>query len=462
MSAIAEALLQDGFTVTGSDLNLNRYAKRVQEAGGTVFIGHAAENIGEAQTIVVSTAVRADNPEIMEARRRGLPIWHRSEALAALLAQRKSVCVAGTHGKSTTSAMVGIALVGAGFDPSVYVGGSVAAFGGNARVGKGRIAAAETDESDGSFLRLPRDFAIVTNIEPEHLDHWKNYDSLQEGFRQFLDGIRPGGSALLCADDPGVNAVMPTIRTPYKTYGIRNEAADYRAISIELHPFGANFTMVNLARGIHQPVRINVPGIHNVSNALAALAGVVELGGHPGAAAEALESFKGVGRRFQLVGEAGGVLFVDDYAHHPTEVAVTLKAAKSVAQSRGGRLVSLFQPHRYTRTQHLYRDFGPAFASCDVVFLAPVYAAGEEKIPGVDSKLILDTVQESGIQEVLYIPDTQQIAGNIQAKLQPGDVLITLGAGDIYKVGEELLARLREGGVTAGASGVRTSEAPLP
>ncbi len=451
MSAVALGAIHAGADVSGSDLSTSRFTDMLKAHGARILLGHAAGHVSDAQAVVVSTAIREDNPEFQRARERGLPILHRSEVLAALMAPHQAICVAGSHGKTTTTAMLGCMLEFCGFDPSVYVGGYVEQYNGNARLGKGQYVVAEADESDGSFLRLPVDLAVVSNIEPEHLDYWGDGDQLLVGFRRFLKNVRPGGYAVVNADDPGVRRVLCGLGMPVLTSSIQSDFANFTAHNIRLLPFGSEFEFVYEGQHLG-PVRLLVPGIHNVSNATTAIGAVLGLGGDFDRIVSALAHFHGVGRRFQVIGESRGVLVIDDYGHHPTEVAATLRAAQETARSNHGRLVAIFQPHRYTRTRSHCHEFGAAFDACDDVVVTDVYPAGEKPIEGVTGRLVVDSIADHGHRSVAYSPSPKEAVTHVLPRLRPGDLVITIGAGDIYKIGHSILEALTSG----------TSPAPVP
>lgn len=441
MSALAWAFHACGLTVSGTDIAASPVTSRLASAGMRVHIGHDPGNIGSADALIVSTAIREDNPELLEARRLGLPVLHRSEALALFLERRKPILVSGTHGKTTTTAMTGIVLEAARLDPWVFVGGSVPAFDGNTRVGGLEWAVAEADESDGTFERLPARHLIVTNIEEDHLDYWGNGERMRAGYRRVIEAVHPEGSILCCLDDSGANAIRRSCARPIRTYGTMAGEGDYSGGVVEL---GATHSRFDFYVGTRHAGRfdLGVPGIHNVANAVAALGLLCELGGDPNLAREALARFGGVGRRFEIKGEVEGVLVVDDYGHHPTEIRATLRAALTLARARGGRLAVLFQPHRYTRTRDLMEEFAAAFADADLVYLTEVHPAGEDPIPGATGEALAERVARRVSVPCCYVARREDIAAAAAFDLRPRDVALTLGAGSITRSGPELLTLL--------------------
>jgi len=455
MSAVAQGVLHEGLCVTGSDLQSNEYTELLKSNGMAVHVGHAAEQVGDAQAVVVSSAISGRNPELLRARECGLPILHRSEVLAALLSSRQSVCVAGSHGKTTVTAMVGLAMEASGFDPTVFVGGFVEDFGGNVRFGERPFAVAEADESDGSFLRLPADVVAVTNIESEHLEYWGDEDQLMSGFRRFLKGVRPGGYAVVNHDDPGVRKMLRGAGVPVLTSSVQSEVANFAARTIDLGLYESTFEFLYEGLSLGR-IRLHVPGLHNVSNATLALGVVLGLGGDFDRMVDALAAFRGVGRRFQRLGEEKGVLVIDDYAHHPTEAAAALASARRIADTRGGRLIALFQPHRYTRTSRLLDRFSGAFGACDIVVVTEVYGAGEAPIENVTGRTVAENIAASGYADVDFLSTLEESVESIVMHARPGDVLVTVGAGDVCKAGQAVLAALaghrRPGGSISGDS----------
>lgn len=451
MSAIASVLLGRGFEVSGSDLSDNRTTRNLARGGAVIYGDHAAENIAGADLIVVSTAIRKDNPEYVAARERHLPTWHRSDVLAAIMRHTKSIAVSGTHGKTTTTTMMGLALFDCGLDPTVLVGAEVNAFGGNALTGEGDWTVAEADESDGSFLRMNPDRIIITNIEAEHLDYYRDLEHVVETFGTFLSHLQPGGKAIACLDSPPIAELLQRTGAPALTYSLNNEAADVVAKNIERMTGGAmsSFDVVFKGKKLGR-VQLQIPGLHNVSNALAVIATGLDIGCPFEQLASALSRCEGARRRFEFKGDAAGVRVVDDYAHHPTEVRATLDAARSCGALRnGGRLFAIFQPHRYTRTARLATEFGSAFGAADVTVVTRVYSAGENVIDGVSGENIVESCLAKGQPNVRYIAAEDELLDFLDSELHEGDMLLTLGAGDVWRTGEAYLNRRSNGGSSA-------------
>jgi UDP-N-acetylmuramate--alanine ligase len=442
MSGIAEVLLNLGYRVTGSDLKPSDITARLTALGGRVAIGHAAEHVGAADVVVVSSAVRPTNPEVLEARRRGIPVIPRAEMLGELMRMKCGVAVAGSHGKTTTTSLIATVLAQAGLDPTVVIGGKLNSLGSNARLGQGEFLVAEADESDGSFLRLTPTVAVVTNIDPEHLDHFGTVEALERAFLDFINKVPFYGLAVLCMDHPRVRSFITAARVEKRlvTYGLGTEA-DYRATEVRFDGLRSHFTAVARGRVLGE-VTLAMPGLHNVQNALAVLAVAEFLGVRFEELREALAHFQGVGRRFTVRGEAAGVTVIDDYGHHPAEIRATLAAARSGIAAGGRRIVVAFQPHRYTRTRDLMDEFAAAFDEAEVVVLTEIYAAGEEPIPGVTGEALGQALRRHGHPEVRYVPRRAELGAALAPLLGRGDLLITLGAGDISQVGDEVLAAL--------------------
>jgi UDP-N-acetylmuramate--alanine ligase len=432
MSGVAEVLKKRGHTVTGSDLKESPYTRRLREAGITVYIGHAAHQVGDAEQVVISTAIPKTNPELLEARRRSIPVIPRAAALASILEGSRSIAVAGTHGKTTTTSMTAHALKALGENPTALVGGELNDIGSNVAFGRADLVVAEADESDRSLLQLYPQAAVITNVEFDHPDFYASLDDVVETFTRFVVSLPADGHLVICADDPSCPQLVAQAPCPVTTYGLSagNLSADI------LTPNTYVLREDGEERGT---VELGVYGRHNVLNSLAA-AGVARWLGHDAyRAARALKDFAGVRRRYQLKGERSAVRVVDDYAHHPTELSATLDAARATMPP-GGRVIAVFQPHRYSRTRKLYREFGEAFAAADAVLVTEVYGAGEMPQPGVNGKLIVDAICETqGPPEVYYIPQQDDIPRVLRAVSQSGDVVLTLGAGDISSAGEELL-----------------------
>jgi UDP-N-acetylmuramate--alanine ligase len=442
MSGIAEVLLTLGYKVTGSDLQASDTTRRLEEQGGKIFFGHHESNVGEAQVVVISSAVAATNPEVLVAKARQIPVIPRAEMLAELMRLKFGVAIAGAHGKTTTTSMVANVLAQGGLDPTMVIGGKVNALGSHARLGRGDILVAEADESDGSFLRLSPTVVAVTNLDREHLDHYGSMERINDCFAEFINKIPFYGLAVLCADDERLSALFPRIVKRYQTYGLQERngvVPDFRATDVVLKQWGAEFRAHFRGKNLG-PFRLAVPGIHNVSNALVAIAIGVELDIPLDLIRKGLAAFTGVERRFHLRGEVADIMVVDDYGHHPTEVKATLAAAKQGWGDR--RLVVLFQPHRYSRTRDCMEDFAHAFDQADVVFMTDIYAAGEQPIPGVSGATLAGAIQAAGHPSITFVERKESLPDEVMPHLKPGDLVMTLGAGDIWKAGTGLVARL--------------------
>ena len=439
MSGIAEVLLTQGFAVSGSDLQRNATTDRLAQMGITLFSGHEERNVHGADVVVISSAVKADNVEVKEARRLGVPVIPRAEMLAELMRLKYGIAVAGTHGKTTTTSLVAAILTHANLDPTVVIGGKLKSIRSNARLGAGEYLVAEADESDGSFLRLAPTVAVVTNIELEHLDHWsEGMASLSQAFLRFINGVPFYGAAVLCLDHPQVQALLPQVDKRHLTYGFAPQA-HFVAENLQMAATSTSFDLRRFGE-LKGRVTVGLIGRHNVLNALASLAVADELGVDFAVAAEALQAFDGVGRRFEIKGETGGILVVDDYGHHPTEIRATLRAARDAYPSR--RVVAAFQPHRYTRT----RDFLPAFAGsfndCHVLLVTDTYAAGEAPIDRADASAVVEQVVAYGHRDASYTGSLAQTVTSLRARVAAGDLVITFGAGNVWQVGEQLLQAL--------------------
>lgn len=440
MSGIAELLLNLGYGVSGSDLAESETIRRLEALGARVYRGHSAQNVGDADVVVYSSAVRPDNPEIVGARERGIPVIRRAEMLAELMRLKYGIAVAGAHGKTTTTSMIATVLAHAGLDPTAVVGGKLQGLGGGAKLGQGEYLVAEADESDGSFLRLSPTVAVVTNIDKEHLDHYRDLAHIQETFLEFINRIPFYGVAVLCLDDPHIPSLLPRIEKRVITYGL-NPQADIQADEIKFCGTSCIFS-VCLHRTKLGDLFLPLPGLHNVLNALATVGVGLELQVPFPKIREALKGFAGVQRRFQVKATIDDVTVVDDYGHHPSEIRATLKAAKS---SWGKRLLVIFQPHRYSRTRHLYEDFLTAFHEADTLFVMDIYAAGEDPIPEVSAQALCRSIRQAGHRDVHYAAGRGELVEEVMKRLVPGDVVLTLGAGDVWKVGEELIERLEQG-----------------
>ena len=445
MSGIAEIMMRTGYTVQGSDAKASANTERLQKLGATVFIGHDAAHIEGAYAVVYSTAVKADNPEMVAARERRLPLVRRAEMLAELMRLQFSVAVGGTHGKTTTTSIIASLLDAGGLDPTVVNGGIINAYGTNAKVGSGDWIVVEADESDGTFLKLKSTAAVVTNIDPEHLDHYGDFEAVKKAFRDFVENIPFYGFAALCTDHPEVQAMAAKVENRrLVTYGV-NPQAEVRAEQIAMGPEGARFDVVIRPRegpSLHYAgLKLPMAGRHNVLNALAAVAVARELGLEEAAIRKGLAEFSGVKRRFTTTGVAGGVRIVDDYAHHPVEIAAVLKAARAVT---GGKVIAVVQPHRYSRLSDLFEEFCACFNDADVVIVADVYGAGEAPLEGMDRDGLVAGLRRYGHRRVLSLSAPNELAALVAAEAISGDVVVLLGAGDItawsYALPGELIA----------------------
>jgi len=439
MSGIAEVLLNLGYRVSGSDLVESDTTLRLQRLGAEVVIGHRSENLRDADVVVISSAVRKDNPEVIAAHERIIPVIPRAEMLAELMRMKYGVAIAGTHGKTTTTSMIATVLAHGGLDPTAVIGGKLNSFGSNAKLGQGELLVAEADESDGSFLKLSPTIAVVTNIDPEHLDHYRNLEEIQKAFLEFINKVPFYGLAILCLDQENVQALIPQVQKRYVTYGMSSQA-NFRAADISYHGLTTSFRVFANERELGQ-ISIQMPGLHSVYNALATIATASELDVNFEIVRQALGSFSGVQRRFQIKGEWDGVMVVDDYGHHPTEIKATLSAAKS---GWGRRTVVIFQPHRYSRTRDLFKEFLTAFNQADALFLIGIYPAGEDPIPGVDVQGLYEGIKGHGHKDVTLVLDKSAILDRLLPRLKPGDMVFTLGAGDVWKTGEALIERLKD------------------
>jgi len=438
MSGIAEVLLNLGYEVAGSDLRESDITRRLAAQGGRIRVGHRAEHVEDADVVVISSAVRKDNPEVVEARRRSIPVIPRAEMLAELMRLKYGVAVAGSHGKTTTTSMVAAVLDRASLDPTVVIGGKVNSLGTNARLGSGDYLVAEADESDGSFIKLTPTIAVVTNIDPEHLDHYGDLEHLKETFLDFVNKIPFYGLSVLCLESENVQALLPRVEKRYVTYGTSPQA-DYSLRDVHLDGLTARFTPIRRGEAL-EPVTLGMVGRHNVLNALAVIAVADELEIPFSVAREALCEFGGVQRRFTIRGEVGGITVVDDYGHHPAEIKATLLGAREGFRRR---VVAVFQPHRYSRTQLLFDQFATAFYDADVVLVTEIYAAGEDPIPGLSARTVAAAMRDHGHRDVSYCQTAPELLETLRGRVEAGDLVITLGAGDVWKVGQELLERLR-------------------
>lgn len=439
MSGIAEILINLGYEVSGSDLKASEQTKRLESLGAKICIGHYPSNIRDYNVVITSSAIDLSNPEIIEARKRKIPIIHRSEMLAELVRLKHGIGIAGTHGKTTTSSMLASVLNDGGLNPTAIIGGKVFNFESNARVGEGEYIVFEADESDGSFLKLLPSIAIVTNIDADHLDHYKYFEGLKDAFLTYMNNIPFYGYSVLCTDDSVIRELLPKVERPYYTYGF-NDDADFYANNIRMENGKTCFTC-NYKKKALGEFNLAQLGNHNVLNSLSVIAVALELGLTCEAIHDGLANFRGVGRRLERVGEKNGILVMDDYGHHPTEIRATLAALKNI----GRRIVVIFQPHRYSRTELLWDEFGQSFVNADEIFLTEIYPAGEAPIEGVSSELIRDAIRKHENREAALISKFEDIPAEVIPELREGDVVLTLGAGDIYKSGHMILKSLGDG-----------------
>ncbi|MDR2934933.1 MAG: UDP-N-acetylmuramate--L-alanine ligase [Candidatus Adiutrix sp.] len=435
MCGLAEVLLNLGHKVSGSDLRSSDITRRLAELGAEVTLGHSGLNVRGAEVVVVSSAVPGDNPEIVAARRDLIPVIPRAEMLAELMRLKYAVTVAGSHGKTTTTSLVGAVLTRAGLDPTLVIGGRLNHLGVGARLGQGELMVAEADESDGSFLLLTPTIAVVTNIDLEHMNYYRDLEHLKESFLAFINKVPFYGFSVICLDDANVQSLVPKIRKRCLTYGLSAQA-EVSARNVQCGDWGYAFDLCRSGRNLGR-VSLNIPGRHNVLNSLAAAAVGLEMGLEPETVVAGLAELKGVGRRFEKKGEAGGVTFLDDYGHHPTEIRATLSALTECFPRR--RRVVVFQPHRHSRTQSLFDDFIPAFNQTDRLIVTDIYGAGEAPIEGVDARRLTEAIRSHGHRDVRYQADLSGLSEILTASLAPGDVFLTLGAGNIHLVGEETL-----------------------
>ncbi|WP_297963281.1 UDP-N-acetylmuramate--L-alanine ligase [uncultured Anaerovibrio sp.] len=439
MSALAKILVEKGYSVSGSDVKESVMTGILKDLGAKIYIGQRAENVKDTEAIVVSSAIREENPEVVEAKRLGLKRLHRSDVNAFLINNSKGIAVAGAHGKTTTTSMLGVALDYEGVSPSIIIGGEVDYLGSNAKLGKSDYLVSEADESDGTFLKYYPYIGVVTNVENDHMDHYGTMENIIKAFTQFLNQIREDGWGVVCFDNEHIRNIVKQVNRRIVSYAIDHEA-DYMAANIQADASGTSFDVMHRGENLGT-VKLNIPGRHNVLNAMACVVTGITLGQSVTQMAEGLTMFNGAKRRFQTKGKVNGVWVVDDYAHHPTEIATTLKAAR---QTQPKRLVCAFQPHRYSRTQLLQKDYGSCFAEADLLVLTDVYSAGEDPIPGVDGELLVKEVAEQTGQKTIYIKDKGEIAAYLKSIAQAGDLIMTMGAGDIVKCGEELVDLLNK------------------
>ena len=452
MSGIAEVLHNLGYEVTGSDIKDSDTTNRLHSLGIKIYIGHKAENVDDAHVVVISSAVSKDNPEVVAAKEKSIPVIPRAEMLAELARMKYGVLIAGAHGKTTTTSLISTVLAHGGLDPTVVIGGRLMATGSNARLGQGDFLIAEADESDGSFLKLSPTIAVVTNIDREHMDFFKTMDALREAFLSFMNKVPFYGAAIVCIENEEIRRLVPSVHRRCITYGLSSDA-DIYAVDINKGFMSVSFDVMHKGKNLGN-FSIPVPGLHNVLNSLACIAVAMELKMETGKVKEALNKFSGIQRRFELKGDEKGVKVFDDYGHHPTEIKATLRAAKEGLidkaqsaerreQTNGGRLFVVFQPHRYTRTRDLIDEFSGCFADADVLYLMDIYPAGEKPIDGINSNVLIDRIKKAGHEGAVYFSVREKLMENLLLRLRQGDVVFTLGAGDVWKAGEEILKRLR-------------------
>jgi UDP-N-acetylmuramate--alanine ligase len=441
MSGIAELLLNLGYHVSGSDLRASDITRRLATLGGTLFQGHNAAQIAGADVVVTSSAVRSENPEVLGARQAGIPVIPRAEMLAELMRLKYSIAVAGSHGKTSTTSIIAAILAEGGLDPTVVIGGKLRSIGTNAVLGQGDFIVAEADESDGSFLKMSPTIAVVTNIDREHLDFYPDLAAVQASFLSFIDRIPFYGRAVLCLDDEPVQAIIPEIKKPFFTYGMSPQA-DFQARHISYDGLRSRFDVYHHETSLGG-ITLNLPGQHNVYNSLASIAVGVELEIPFQVMKQALETLSGVQRRMEVKGEYNDILVVDDYGHHPTEIKATLHAARECWPDR--RKVVVFQPHRYSRTRALFDEFSRAFYHTDVLLVMPIYAASEKPIEGVDAQSLCEAIRSHGHREAIYVPDAPAAVSFLKTGLRSNDLLLTVGAGDVWQVGMNVLDELEAG-----------------
>jgi len=439
MSGIAEVLLNLGYEVSGSDLRESSVTSRLVDMGAVIHKGHRPENVEGAHVVVTSTAVKTDNTEVVAAQEQGIPVIPRAEMLAELMRMKHGLAVAGSHGKTTTTSMLAHCVAAANLDPTVVVGGRLNSLGSNAKLGDGDYLVAEADESDGSFLKLSPTVAVVTNIDREHMDHYGDFDALIAAFLDFINKVPFYGAAVICLDHPVIQRIIPHIHKRYITYGLSSQA-EVHAVDLHFSGGASKFTVMHHDRWLGK-VELQMPGRHNVLNALAAVAASLEVDIPFKVIRRSLNEFDGVSRRFTVTGSAAGVTVIDDYGHHPVEIRATLQAAR---EGFGRRVISVFQPHRYSRVEDLRDDFMSAFNDTDWLIVTDIYAAGERPIEGITAESLFRGLREHGHKNAVYLPDRAEIVDHILEIVKKGDIVITLGAGDVNEVGEELLERLRD------------------
>ena len=436
MSGIAEVLINQNYDVSGSDQVQSPITDHLKSLGAKIYFNHKSENVLDKQVVVVSSAIRDNNPEVKAANEQMIPVIPRAEMLAELMRMKYGIAIAGTHGKTTTTSLVATVLAGGSLDPTVIVGGKIKNMGGHAKLGQSKFLVAEADESDGSFLRLSPTISVVTTLDQEHMDYYLTIQNMKSAFLEFLNKVPFYGSAFICMDDPNLQSLLPKIKKRTITYGLKTQA-DYTAREISVNKLRTSFTVFHHGKKLGR-ISSESLGNHNVNNTLAAIAIGMELNIEFSAIANALKSFSGVQRRFEILYQSNSLVIVDDYGHHPTEILATLNTAKMVWPNR--KLVVIFQPHRYTRTQLLLEDFYSSFNDADKLILLDIYAAGEKPIEGIDSRQLVKGIREFGHKDVDYIEDFDSLVPQLKFSLQPGDIVLTLGAGDIGKLAQKLAA----------------------
>lgn len=439
MSGIAEVLINLGYSVTGSDLQETDITERLRSRGARIFLGHDESFLGDADVVVTSTAISGCNPEVTEAKRRGTPVIPRAEMLAELLKMKFSIAVSGCHGKTTTTSMISTILASGGLDPTMVIGGKLLNIGTNAHLGSGEIIVAEADESDGSFLRLAPLIAVITNIDREHLDYYEGIEDIKDAFIKFANSVPFYGFTIVCKDCGHIKEVLPLIKRRVISYGIETDA-DYKAHDISFQEMGSRFRLDYGGKMLGE-VTLRVPGLFNVYNSMAAIAVAREMGMDFESIKRGIDLFQGVHRRLEIKGVIDDIVIVDDYGHHPTEIKETLQAARQIWK---GKITVVFQPHRYTRTQALFKEFLSVFNDADSVILTDIYAASEKEITGIHSEILCKAIKEAGHPDTVYISDFGMIVKRLSEKLNPTDTILTLGAGNVWKIGEELLKTLQQ------------------
>jgi len=438
MSGIAEVLINLGYKVSGSDLRQTEVTQRLASLGGEIFIGHRPKQVGDAHVVVTSSAVLSDNPEVVQAKKLKIPVIPRAEMLAELMRLKYALTIAGTHGKTVTTSLVAMVLAEGGLDPTVVIGGRLKNIGSSAKLGKGEFIVAEADESDGSFLKLTPTIALLTNIDDDHLDYYKTLDNIKSAFIQFVNKVPFYGSIILCGEDLNIKSIIPQITRKYYTYG-RGKNHDFYAENIVYKGMDTEFDLCFSGRNLGR-LKLHLPGAYNVINSLGAAAVGIELGIEFEKIRKAFVDFTGVSRRLEIKARKNDIVFIDDYGHHPTEIRVTLETIKSIWPER--RLLVIFQPHRYTRTRDLAEKFGPSFESVSQIWLTDIYSAGEKPIPGISSSLILESFPAEKRGTVTLVSNREALIEEVVKRLRPQDLLLTLGAGDVYKIGEEILTKI--------------------